>query len=125
MAFAFNGFFNWILFRLLVLRLFRPDKIVPAVQQYIIKDMGQQFVEPPTFDLPGSYADSSPITPLIFVLSPGADPMMALLKFGETMGVFDEKIKTVSLGQGQVNSFKRNHSEAVLLFSSRVPMLNH
>ncbi|CAF4568450.1 unnamed protein product [Rotaria sp. Silwood1] len=87
--------------RLVVLRLFRPDKMVPAVQQYIIKQMGQQFVEPPTFDLPGSYADSSATTPLIFVLSPGADPMMALLKFGETMGVFDERIKTVSLGQGQ------------------------
>jgi dynein heavy chain len=93
---------NSFSFRLAVLRVFRPDKIVPAVQQYIIKNMGQQFVEPPTFDLPGSYADSAPTTPLIFVLSPGADPMMALLKFGETMGVFDEKIKTVSLGQGQV-----------------------
>lgn len=90
-------------FRLLILRLFRPDKIVPAVQQYIIRDMGQQYVEPPTFDLPGSYADSTATTPLIFVLSPGADPMMALLKFGETMGIFDERIKTVSLGQGQVN----------------------
>lgn len=87
---------------MLVLRLFRPDKMVPAVQQYIIKYMGQQFVEPPTFDLPGSYADSSPTTPLIFVLSPGSDPMMALLKCAETMGIFDEKIKTVSLGQGQV-----------------------
>ncbi|CAF4348881.1 unnamed protein product, partial [Adineta steineri] len=67
----------------------------------IIKHMGQQFVEPPTFDLPGSYADSIPTTPLIFVLSPAAGHMMALLKFGETLGVFDERIKTVSLGQGQ------------------------
>ena len=96
-------FSNGSSFRLLILRLFRPDKIVPAVQKYIIKDMGQQYVEPPTFDLPGSYADSSCVTPLIFVLSPGSDPMMALLKCGETMGVFDEKIKTVSLGQGQVD----------------------
>ena len=77
--------------------------MVPAVQQYIIKNMGQQFVEPPTFDLPGSYADSSPITPLIFVLSPGSDPMMALLKFAETMGIPKKNVKPVSLGQGQVN----------------------
>lgn len=97
----------------MILRLFRPDKIVPAVQQYIIRDMGQQFVEPPTFDLPGSYADSSATTPLIFVLSPGADPMMALLKFGETMGIFDERIKTVSLGQGQVNSFESNERKQI------------
>jgi dynein heavy chain len=101
---VFEFVLHEIFFRLLILRVFRPDKIVPAVQQYIIKYMGQQFVEPPTFDLPGSYADSFPITPLIFVLSPGADPMMALLKFGETMGIFDERIKTVSLGQGQVYS---------------------
>ncbi|CAF0750041.1 unnamed protein product [Didymodactylos carnosus] len=86
--------------RLIILRLIRPDKIVPAVQQYIVKNMGQQFVEPPTFDLAGSYADSTSVTPLIFVLSPGADPMAALLKFGEQMN-FSEKIQTISLGQGQ------------------------
>ncbi len=113
------------MFRLLILRLFRPDKIVPAVQQYIIKDMGQQFVEPPTFDLPGSYADSSAVTPLIFVLSPGADPMMALLKFGETMGVFDEKIKTVSLGQGQVDFHWILKSVFSMLFYLRDLTHNH
>ena len=87
--------------------------------------MGQQYVEPPTFDLPGSYADSSATTPLIFVLSPGADPMMALLKFGETMGIFDERIKTVSLGQGQVNPLTSKPYRDSLISSSRVLMLNH
>lgn len=86
--------------------------------------MGQQFVEPPTFDLPGSYADSTATTPLIFVLSPGADPMMALLKFGETMGITDERIKTVSLGQGQVD-FEMLIVLFERTFSLRVPLLNH
>ncbi len=86
--------------------------------------MGQQFVEPPTFDLPGSYADSLSTTPLIFVLSPGADPMMALLKFGETMGVFDERIKTVSLGQGQVKCLHVIFLEYFKLYH-RVLMHNH
>ena len=98
--------------------------MIPAVQHYIIRDMGQQFVEPPTFDLPGSYADSSPITPLIFVLSPGADPMMALLKFGETKGIFDDRIKTVSLGQGQVLYTVSLTSNFIDLHAFRVPMHN-
>ena len=34
--------------------------------------MGQQYVEPPSFDLHGAYEDSSPGTPLIFILSQGA-----------------------------------------------------
>ncbi len=87
--------------RLVLLRCFRPDKVVPAVQQFIEKELNNRaFVEPPTFDLAGSFEDSTTITPLVFVLSPGADPMAALLKFAADKN-FNDKMETISLGQGQ------------------------
>ena len=59
----------------------RPDKVVPAVQDFVEAQMGRKFVEPPTFDLTACHADSSATTPLIFVLSAGSDPTAALLQF--------------------------------------------
>lgn len=62
--------------------------------------MGLLFVTPPPFDISKSYADSNCLTPLIFILSSGSDPMDALIKFAESMNYF-ERFESISLGQGQ------------------------
>lgn len=68
---------------LILLKTIRPDKIVHAVKKFIIKFMGTEFVNPPSFDLKASYEDSSPTIPLIFILSPGSDPMDNLMMFAK------------------------------------------
>ncbi|EZA46954.1 Dynein heavy chain 3, axonemal [Ooceraea biroi] len=87
--------------KLVILRCVRTDKLVAAVQSFVIHHMGPSFVEPPPFDLQSSYDDSSNVTPLIFVLSPGSDPMAGLIKFAEDRGISKKNLMTISLGQGQ------------------------
>lgn len=75
---------------LILLRALRPDKIIYAVKSFIIRHMGIEFIQPPPFDLQASFNDSSRTIPLVFILSPGSDPMDNLLMFAQEHGMYDK-----------------------------------
>ena len=86
--------------KMILLKCVRPDKITAAVENYVVEKMGQKFIEPPTFDLPACFSDSDNCTPLVFVLSPGSDPIASFMKYVQEAGMA-ERVKTISLGSGQ------------------------
>merc|ERR1711988_229006 len=69
-----------------------------AVQDFVVTIMTEKFVKPPPFDLSACYEDSSASTPLVFILSPGADPMSAIVK---AASLAKKEMQSISLGQGQ------------------------
>jgi len=95
--------------KMIVIRCIRPDKLVPMITKFVSDTLGAKFVSPPPFDLSKSYNDSNNTTPLVFILSPGVDPMMSLLKYAEDMNT---KMEAISLGQGQGPIAKKMISKA-------------
>ena len=87
--------------RLLLIRSLREEKVSYAMKAFVGKSIGEFFTESPPFDLTGAYADSQAMSPLIFILSPGADPTDYLLSLAESKGKGGTGLRIISLGQGQ------------------------
>ena len=68
------------------MRCLRPDRVIFAATTYVANALGRKFVEPPVLDLAETYGDSTPLSPLIFVLSAGVDPTDNLRKLAAERG---------------------------------------
>ncbi|ESU37863.1 Dynein heavy chain [Giardia duodenalis] len=86
--------------RFLPLMCIRPDKIIAYSRIYIEQELGPRFNEPQLFNLELSFKDSNNVTPLLFILSSGSDPMADLFRFADEMRM-SRKMQSISLGQGQ------------------------
>jgi dynein heavy chain len=86
--------------RLCLLRCLRRDKTELAMQDYITAYLDERFIQPPPFDLKACYNDSTPISPLIFILSTGSDPNKDLDILAAQLDMQD-RLKRIALGQGQ------------------------
>ncbi|ERL87542.1 hypothetical protein D910_04933 [Dendroctonus ponderosae] len=86
--------------KLMLIKTMQEEKLVFAITEFVKLNLGQAFIESPQVSLNLLYQDTSNAVPLIFVLSTGSDPFGAFQRFAAEMG-FTEKLKSISLGQGQ------------------------
>ncbi|CAH1639911.1 unnamed protein product [Spodoptera littoralis] len=89
--------------RLCMLRALRPDRMTYAVAAYIEEKMGAKYVENRTVEFSKSFEETSPTTPIFFILSPGVNPLKDVEALGKIMGFTADNgnFHNVSLGQGQ------------------------
>jgi dynein heavy chain len=59
----------------------QPQKIALGISYYVANTIGEFYVEGIAVAVKDIYKDSDNRTPIIFVLSPGADPTANLFKF--------------------------------------------
>jgi dynein heavy chain len=86
--------------KLLVLKAFRPEKLVFAFSDFVGQNLGEMFTVAQNTPLSEVHKDTDNKTPVIFILSTGADPTGILLRFAKDMK-YGERLNVISLGQGQ------------------------
>lgn len=86
---------------LLIIKVFRPDRVINAIKRFIIARMHDFYVKSPPLDFKKIYKQSNEKTPIVFILSPGADPQASVQELIEEVGVGMGKFRFIALGEGQ------------------------
>lgn len=88
------------------MRVIRPDRSVNAIKNFIIDKMSEYYVKSPPLNFMKIFEQSAPKNPIVFILSPGADPFADVQKLVETVGLGINKFKYCALGQGMGDEAK-------------------
>lgn len=60
-----------------------------------------RFVQPPVISFEDILQQSTPFSPVVFILSPGSDPVSDLMKLAERTYFKASRLKFLAMGQGQ------------------------
>jgi dynein heavy chain len=89
--------------KILLLRVFRQDRLPFALTAYIRKQLGDELVTQPPFNMATTYGYTTAATPVLFVLYPGVDPTSWVEDLGKQRDITaaNGKFVNISMGQGQ------------------------
>jgi dynein heavy chain len=108
--------------KMLLIKILRQEKVIYSLYSYVEKSLGGYFIGSLEVKMEDVFAESDCYTPIIFILSQGADPRSGIEKLAAEMGVVigqskeskesklasEENVKAkekrmipISLGQGQ------------------------
>jgi hypothetical protein len=86
--------------KLLILRVFHLHRVREGLRIFVSATLGEQFVTPPPLNLMKIFQESSPLSPLIFIITPGIDPVDEISGVAASMD-FERFVKFYSLGRGR------------------------
>ena len=88
--------------KLMLIKILRPDRVSYALKAFLLKSIGERYIEQPAFDMQEVYDESNEQSPIFFVLFPGVDPTPAVEELGQKYGITAGKgFMNLSMGQGQ------------------------
>ncbi|KAJ3639667.1 hypothetical protein Zmor_003011 [Zophobas morio] len=91
--------------KLMIISFLRPDRVFRGIYNFVKQELGVRFVKPPLFDITSSFIESYILSPLIFILKPGSDPVNSLTSFAKTKN-FHNKFIIMSVRDGREQEFE-------------------
>ena len=83
--------------KLIVVKIFKPEKFMFGFSNYVENKIGKYYLEIPSINMNEIYIDTDVKTPIIFVLSSGADPTSLIYGLAKDKN-FSNNLLAISLG---------------------------
>uniref|UniRef100_A0A8B9HT19 Dynein, axonemal, heavy chain 11 n=1 Tax=Astyanax mexicanus TaxID=7994 RepID=A0A8B9HT19_ASTMX len=89
--------------KLIILRAMRPDRMSYALRNFVEESLGCEYLDAGKVEFEKVFEESSSLSPIFFILSPGVNPLTEVETLGLKLGFSTEQgnLHSVSLGQGQ------------------------
>lgn len=84
----------------MLIKTLREEETLYSMTYYVDSILGKKFTSNNPSQIEEIYNDTDHKTPLIFILSAGADPLSNLLRFASIRKITSDKMTIISLGQG-------------------------
>jgi len=84
--------------KLLLVRSIREDRALLCVSEFIVEVLGKRYVDSRPLDLRALHDEADKFTPMIVLLSMGADPTNAITELARRK---KKQVRAISMGQGQ------------------------
>jgi dynein heavy chain len=108
--------------KLILLRFLRPDKVIQAMQLFVSHHLGPKYIDYPVWDFERVFQLSAPNTPIIILLSSGANPTEELSKYAAQKDM-SKRFTIISFGQHQ-GPIAQRAIETAISIGSWVLLLN-
>jgi hypothetical protein len=107
--------------RMCVVKSLREDRTLVAAQSYIADAIGQKFVDSVPLNMEATWGESTPLVPLVCLLSPGSDPTKLIEELAKRKKI---KVLGVSMGQGQETIARKFMTTATIEVGRCTPTLS-
>lgn len=87
--------------KLILFKCFQPSKLLHCIEAFVKQVLGAEFLEPPLFNLPSTFAETTCCSPLLFLLPTDIDPMPHILRLADNQLIGRNRLIWLSLGEQQ------------------------
>jgi dynein heavy chain len=92
--------------KLLLIKSFREEKVIYSIIKCVEERMGLDYVQVKPISMDTVFSETNSKTPVIFILSQGADPTSMIQRLAKDQN-FTDKLEIISLGKGQGERAKK------------------